>query len=66
MLLSASTRLHPQAIATVITENEAAVEDYQAGKKEALNFLGGQVMKHTRGRAEPKVVRTMLEERMRK
>ena len=54
------------AIATVITENEAAVKDYQAGKKEALNFLVRQVMKHTRGRAEPKEVRKMLKEKMKK
>lgn len=54
------------AIEAVIEENESAVQDYQTGKKEALNFLVGQVMKHTRGRAEPKVVRTMLKERMKK
>ena len=54
------------AIEAVITENESAVQDYRAGKKEALNFLVGQVMKHTRGRAEPKEVRTMLEGKLKK
>jgi len=48
------------AIKAVIKENEDAVKDYRAGKIEALNFLVGQVMKHTRGRAEPKEVCTML------
>jgi aspartyl-tRNA(Asn)/glutamyl-tRNA(Gln) amidotransferase subunit B len=48
------------AILKVIDENESAVDDYKAGKKESLNFLVGQVMKHTRGRAEPKEVRRML------
>ncbi len=48
------------AIDKVIKENEGAVEDYKVGKKEALNFLVGQVMKHTRGRAEPKEVRRLL------
>ncbi len=52
------------AIATVLEENEAAVRDYRAGKKEALNFLVGQVMKLTRGRAEPKEVRTLLMKKM--
>jgi len=54
------------AIEAVIKENESAVQDYQTGKTAALNFLVGQVMKHTRGRAEPKEVRAMLEERMKK
>ncbi len=33
-----------------IEENPKAVEDYLSGKKQALNFLVGQVMKKTRGR----------------
>ncbi|MHC1610897.1 MAG: Asp-tRNA(Asn)/Glu-tRNA(Gln) amidotransferase subunit GatB [Candidatus Methanospirareceae archaeon] len=52
------------AIEAVMKENESAVQDYRAGKKEALNFLVGQVMKHTRGRAEPKEVHRVLKERM--
>jgi aspartyl-tRNA(Asn)/glutamyl-tRNA(Gln) amidotransferase subunit B len=43
-----------KAIYEVIIKNEGIVKDYKAGKKEALNFTVGQVMKHTRGRAEPK------------
>lgn len=53
-----------EAIQIVLKENEAAVNDYLAGKKEALHFLTGQVMKHTRGRSEPKEVRRLLEERL--
>ena len=49
-----------EAIQAVIEENEAAVKDYKAGKREALNFLVGQVVKHTEGTADPKEVRTML------
>ena len=52
------------AIEAVIKENESAVQDYLAGKKEALNYLVGQVMKHTRGRADPKDVRTMLDKKL--
>jgi aspartyl-tRNA(Asn)/glutamyl-tRNA(Gln) amidotransferase subunit B len=40
------------------------VQDYQAGKQAALNFLVGQVMKQTRGRSEPKEVRARLEARL--
>jgi aspartyl-tRNA(Asn)/glutamyl-tRNA(Gln) amidotransferase subunit B len=41
------------AIREVITENPKAIEDYRAGKNGALNFLVGQTMKKTRGRADP-------------
>jgi aspartyl-tRNA(Asn)/glutamyl-tRNA(Gln) amidotransferase subunit B len=41
------------AIHDVITENQKAIEDYRAGKNGALNFLVGQTMKKTRGRADP-------------
>ncbi|MDF2957550.1 MAG: Asp-tRNAAsn/Glu-tRNAGln amidotransferase B subunit [Candidatus Alkanophagales archaeon MCA70_species_1] len=43
-----------RVIKEVIAENAPAVEDYKNGKKEALNFLVGQVMKKTRGRIDPK------------
>ena len=43
-----------RVIKEVIAENAPAVEDYKSGKKEALNFLVGQVMKKTRGRIDPK------------
>ena len=41
------------AIEEAITENPKALEDYRAGKGGALNFLVGQVMKKTRGKADP-------------
>ncbi len=45
----------------VIAENPKPVEDYKKGKKESLQFLVGQVMKKTRGKANPQVVREILE-----
>ncbi len=36
-----------------IEENSEAVEDYKAGKGASLNFLVGQVMRLTRGKADP-------------
>ena len=36
-----------------IDENPEAVEDYNQGKKASMNFLVGQVMKITRGKADP-------------
>ena len=47
-----------------ITANEAAVNDYRAGKKEALNYLMGQVMKEMKGRADSKVVIELLKTKL--
>ncbi len=44
----------------VITKNPKAVEDYQKGKENALQFLAGQVMAATRGRAKPDMVQKIL------
>lgn len=41
------------AVKQAIEENPKAIEDYKAGQKASLNFLVGQVMKLTRGKAEP-------------
>ena len=49
-----------KAVLEVIKESKNTVDDYKGGKKEALNFLVGQVMKKTGGRAEPKEVRRLL------
>jgi aspartyl-tRNA(Asn)/glutamyl-tRNA(Gln) amidotransferase subunit B len=44
----------------VLAENAKAVRDYKEGKEEALRFLVGQVMRETRGRANPGVVHDLL------
>ncbi len=49
-----------RAVAKVIASNNQAVSDYQSGKEQALAFLIGQVMKATRGRANPAVAREIL------
>jgi aspartyl-tRNA(Asn)/glutamyl-tRNA(Gln) amidotransferase subunit B len=36
-----------------IEENPEAVDDYYQGKKASMNFLVGQVMKQTKGKADP-------------
>jgi len=51
-------------IDAVIAGNEAAVSDYLGGKETAVKFLVGQVMKSTRGRADPAVAATLLKERL--
>jgi aspartyl-tRNA(Asn)/glutamyl-tRNA(Gln) amidotransferase subunit B len=49
-------------IREVIAANAKAVEDYRTGRKEALNFLVGQVMKKTRGRADPGELNRLIRE----
>ena len=41
------------AVKQAIEENPKAVEDYLAGQKASINFLVGQVMRLTRGKADP-------------
>jgi len=47
-------------VAGVIAGNSQAVSDYEAGKEQALAFLIGQVMKATKGRANPGVAKEIL------
>ena len=48
----------------VIEANLKAVADYKAGKAESLKFLLGQVMRVTRGRANPKMVAQLLKKKL--
>jgi len=47
-----------------IANNQQAVADYRDGKEQALKFLVGQVMKATRGRANPKLVNEILKKKL--
>jgi len=47
-----------------IKENPKAVRDFQNGKKEALGYLVGQVMKRTKGKANPKLVNKIIREKI--
>lgn len=53
-------------IEKVIMDNIQSVEDYRSGKEKAVNFLVGQVMRHTGGRAQPDLVLALLKEKMNK
>lgn len=46
----------------VIAANPASVEDYRAGKEKAIGFLVGQVMKQSKGKANPGLVNKLLVE----
>ena len=47
-------------IKKVIEKNKQAVSDFKAGKKEALNFLLGEIMKESERRADYNTAREML------
>jgi len=51
-------------IAEVIQSNPQALADFKAGKEQAVKFLLGQVMKATKGRANPKLVGDLLQEKL--
>jgi aspartyl-tRNA(Asn)/glutamyl-tRNA(Gln) amidotransferase subunit B len=51
-----------QAVARVIAENPKPVADYRAGKKQAFAFLVGQVMRVTKGKANPQLASQLLEQ----
>jgi aspartyl-tRNA(Asn)/glutamyl-tRNA(Gln) amidotransferase subunit B len=44
----------------VLTAQPGAVADYRAGKAGAINFLAGQVMKASRGKANPNRTRELI------
>ena len=48
----------------VLNNNEQSIIDFKNGKDRALGFLVGQVMKASRGKANPQLVNKMLLEMM--
>ncbi|GEL08535.1 Asp-tRNA(Asn)/Glu-tRNA(Gln) amidotransferase subunit GatB [Salisediminibacterium halotolerans] len=49
-----------------LDQNPQSVEDYQNGKDKAIGFLVGQVMKASRGKANPQMVNELLTEEIKK
>ena len=47
-----------------IAANPKAVEEFRAGKEKALNALAGQVMKASKGKANPAQVQDILRQRL--
>ena len=52
------------AVKQAIEENPSAVSDFFEGKSKALNFLVGQVMRITRGKADPALTNQMVVEEL--
>lgn len=51
-----------EIVQKVIKENSQQVDSYKAGKVQLFGFFVGQVMKETKGRANPKTVNDLLKE----
>ena len=59
---------YEQKILTVtdqgIKETPDAVDDYFGGNKKAIGFLMGQIMKRTKGQANPKLATELLKKKL--
>lgn len=53
-----------EVIQKVLDNNPQSIADYKAGKDRALGFLVGQIMKETKGKANPQVVNKLLLEKL--
>ncbi len=53
-------------IAKVLSQHAGPVADFKAGKKQAIGFLVGRVMKATGGKANPQKVNQLLQEALNK
>ncbi len=53
-----------KVVEEVLSANPDAVESYRKGKANIFNFLVGQVMKATKGKANPNVVRDILQKKI--
>ena len=51
-------------IEAVIAANEQSVEDFKNGKDRAVGFFVGQIMKQTKGQANPQMVNKLLMEKL--
>lgn len=53
-----------EMVSHVVEANPKSVEDYKAGKTKAMGFLVGQIMKQSRGQANPAVINKLLAEKL--
>ena len=55
-----------EVIRKVLDENSASVEDYLNGKEKTFTFFVGQIMRNTRGKANPQLANKLLLEELQK
>ena len=55
---------HARVVDEVLAANARSVEEFRAGKEKAFNALVGQVMKATKGKANPQQVTEILKRKL--
>lgn len=65
MQINSSDELE-KIVEEVIAKNPQSVEDYKAGKTQSAGFLMGQVMKLSKGKANPKVAKELVDKKLSK
>lgn len=58
------TKAIEEIVDKVIAANQKAVDDFKSGNKKAIGALVGQVMKQSKGKANPQVVNQMLAQKL--
>ena len=53
-----------EVVVNVLSANKDEVEAYKNGKTKLLGFFVGQVMKETKGKANPKIVNDLLKQKL--
>ncbi|MFQ9287116.1 MAG: Asp-tRNA(Asn)/Glu-tRNA(Gln) amidotransferase GatCAB subunit B, partial [Intestinibacter bartlettii] len=48
----------------VLKNNPQSIEDFKAGKKQAAGYLMGQVMKASKGQANPQIAKKMIDDKL--
>jgi aspartyl-tRNA(Asn)/glutamyl-tRNA(Gln) amidotransferase subunit B len=51
-----------RTIKEILSKNKKVIEDYKSGKENALQYLVGQVMAQTKGKASPQLVNRILKQ----
>ena len=49
-----------EVVLKVLENNPQSIADYKAGKDKALGFLVGQVMKASKGKANPQIINKLI------
>ncbi len=53
-----------KAVDLVLERNEQSITDFKAGKQNAFQYLIGQIMKETKGKANPQIVAEILKKKL--
>ncbi|MBO4474174.1 MAG: Asp-tRNA(Asn)/Glu-tRNA(Gln) amidotransferase subunit GatB [Clostridiales bacterium] len=64
MWLISDPKVLEEVVSKVLSENEKALSEYLAGKEKNFQFLLGQAMRATAGKADPAALRAALEEKL--